>query len=55
MSLTRLLSGQGRCTDAYDLLAPIYGWFSEGTASPISKRQKRCSMNWMCRRLFIWP
>ena len=30
MSLSRLWQQQGRRTDAYDLLAPIYGWFTEG-------------------------
>jgi DNA-binding winged helix-turn-helix (wHTH) protein/predicted ATPase len=30
MSLSRLWLRQGRCTDAHQLLAPIYGWFTEG-------------------------
>jgi predicted ATPase len=30
MSLSRLWQQQGKRTDAYDLLAPIYGWFTEG-------------------------
>jgi predicted ATPase len=30
MSLGRLWQQQGKRTDAYDLLAPIYGWFTEG-------------------------
>jgi hypothetical protein len=25
---------QGRRTEAYDLLAPIYGWFTEGSDTP---------------------
>jgi predicted ATPase len=29
-SLARLLRDQGRCGEARDLLAPIYGWFTEG-------------------------
>ena len=29
-SLARLLGERGRRTEAYDLLAPIYGWFTEG-------------------------
>ena len=29
-SLARLHRDQGRRTEAYDLLAPIYGWFTEG-------------------------
>jgi class 3 adenylate cyclase/predicted ATPase len=28
--LSRLLAGQGRLHQAHDLLAPIYGWFTEG-------------------------
>jgi predicted ATPase len=30
MSLSRLWQQQGKRQEAYDLLAPIYGWFSEG-------------------------
>ncbi len=30
MSLARLLAAQGRRADALSLLAPIYGWFTEG-------------------------
>jgi predicted ATPase len=30
MSLARLWADQGRRTEAHDLLAPIYGWFTEG-------------------------
>ena len=30
MSLSRLWQQQGKRTEAYDLLAPIYGWFTEG-------------------------
>ena len=29
-SLARLLGERGRRTEAYDLLAPVYGWFTEG-------------------------
>ena len=29
-SLARLLRDQGRQAEARDLLAPIYGWFTEG-------------------------
>ena len=29
-SLARLWQGQGRRSEAHDLLAPIYGWFTEG-------------------------
>jgi predicted ATPase len=30
MSLSRLWQQQGKRIEAYDLLAPIYGWFTEG-------------------------
>ncbi len=30
MSLSRLWQHQSKCKEAYDLLAPIYGWFTEG-------------------------
>ena len=30
LSLSRLWQHQGKRTDAYDLLGPIYGWFTEG-------------------------
>jgi predicted ATPase len=30
MSLSRLWQQQGKRTEAYDLLAPLYGWFTEG-------------------------
>jgi predicted ATPase len=30
MSLSRLWQRQGKCAEASDLLAPIYGWFTEG-------------------------
>jgi predicted ATPase len=30
MSLARLRADQGNHTQARDLLAPVYGWFTEG-------------------------
>jgi hypothetical protein len=30
MSLSRLWQQQDKCTAAYQLLAPVYGWFTEG-------------------------
>ena len=30
MSLARLWQGQDKCKEAYDLLAPVYNWFTEG-------------------------
>jgi predicted ATPase len=30
ISMARLWSGQGKRDEAFDLLAPVYGWFTEG-------------------------
>ena len=30
MSLARLWQHQGKQADAHELLAPVYGWFTEG-------------------------
>ena len=34
MSLSRLWQQQGKHAEAYDLLTPIYGWFTEGFDTP---------------------
>jgi class 3 adenylate cyclase/predicted ATPase len=34
MSLARLWQHQGKCTEAHELLAPVYGWFTEGFDTP---------------------
>ena len=39
-SLARLWRYQGRCAAARDLLAPVYGWFTEGFATPDLKAAK---------------
>ena len=39
-SLARLRRDQGRRTEARDLLAPIYGWFTEGFNTPDLKEAK---------------
>jgi class 3 adenylate cyclase/predicted ATPase len=40
MSLARLRRDQGRCEEARDLLAPVYGWFTEGFDTPDLKEAK---------------
>jgi TolB-like protein/class 3 adenylate cyclase/predicted ATPase len=40
MSLARLWSELGRREEARDLLAPVYGWFTEGFDTPDLKRAK---------------
>ena len=34
MSLARLWEDQGRAADAYNLVVPVYGWFTEGFDKP---------------------
>ena len=40
MSLARLRRDEGRSAEARDLLAPVYGWFTEGFATPDLKEAK---------------
>jgi predicted ATPase len=40
VSLAQLRRDQGRHADARDLLAPVYGWFSEGFDTPDLKEAK---------------
>jgi predicted ATPase len=39
-SLARLSRDQGHRAEARDLLAPVYGWFTEGIATPDLKEAK---------------
>ena len=39
-SLARLWRDQGKRAEAHDLLAPVYGWFSEGFDTPVLKEAK---------------
>jgi len=39
-SLARLWRDQGKHTKAHDLLAPVYGWFTEGFDTPDLKEAK---------------
>jgi predicted ATPase len=39
-SLARLWGEQGRREEASDLLAPVYGWFTEGFGTPDLKEAK---------------
>jgi predicted ATPase len=39
-SLARLWRDQSKRTEARDLLAPIYGWFTEGFETPVLKEAK---------------
>jgi predicted ATPase len=39
-SLARLRRDQGRRAEARDLLAPVYGWFTEGFGTPDLKEAR---------------
>ena len=39
-SRARLWRGQGKCTEAHDLLALVYGWFTEGFDTPVLRDAK---------------
>jgi predicted ATPase len=40
MSLSRLWQRQGKRREAHELLAPIYGWFTEGFDTPDLREAK---------------
>jgi class 3 adenylate cyclase/predicted ATPase len=40
VSLARLFGERGRHSEAHDCLAPVYGWFTEGSCTPDLKRAK---------------
>jgi predicted ATPase len=40
ISLARLWAEEGRRPEAYELLAPVYGWFTEGFDTPDLKAAK---------------
>jgi class 3 adenylate cyclase/predicted ATPase len=46
VSLSRLWRQQGKCTAACNLLAPIYGWFTEGFDTADPRRPKLYWRNW---------
>jgi hypothetical protein len=46
MSIARLWRDQGKRDAARDLLAPVYGWFTEGFDTLDLKEAKGCSTNW---------
>ena len=39
-SLARLWRDQGRRDEAHELLAPVYGWFTEGFGTPVLQEAK---------------
>jgi predicted ATPase len=40
MSMARLWRDQGKRTEARDLLAPVYNWFTEGFDTPVLMEAK---------------
>jgi ATP/maltotriose-dependent transcriptional regulator MalT len=55
MSLSRLWRSQGKVQQARELLAPVYGWFTEGFDTAISRRQRRCWTSWRRNGLLTSP
>ena len=62
LDLARLWRDQGKCTEAHDLLAPIYDWFTEGFDTFDLKEAKALRLTFgigrhrpYCRRLLcLW-
>ena len=50
VSLADLWRERGRRNEAYDLVAPLYGWFSEGTAERRPARRRRTPRSARARR-----
>src|SRR5271169_6897422 len=46
MSLARFRRDQGKRDEARELLAPVYGWFTEGFDTLDLKEARGCSMSW---------
>ena len=46
MSLSRLWHQLGKRQEAHDLLARIYGWFTEGFDTADLQEEGRCWRNW---------
>jgi predicted ATPase len=40
ISLARLWRDQGKRIEARDLLAPVYGWFTEGLGTPVLREAR---------------
>jgi predicted ATPase len=66
IGLAHLWRDQGKLAEARDLLAPVYGWFTEGFDTPVLKDAKalldelrlflvaRCAFH-RCRTINVWP
>ena len=46
MSLARLWRSQGKVHEARELLAPVYGWFTEGSTRVICRRRRHSWRSW---------
>jgi predicted ATPase len=53
MSLSRLWQRQGKQDEARQLLAEVYGWFTEGFETADLREARRCLIS--CRDLYIQP
>jgi len=55
VSVAQVRRDQGRRTEAYDLLAPVYGWFTEGFDTPDLKEAKALLNGLDVSRLGLQP
>jgi predicted ATPase len=55
MSLARLRGEQGRRAEARDLLAPVYGWFTEGLDTGDSSQASAWSRARASAAVRRWP
>src|SRR5262249_4436078 len=49
MSLARLWRDQGKVQQTRELLAPVYGWFTEGFETRDLRQRRRCWRSWRRR------
>jgi predicted ATPase len=54
MSMARLWRDQRKREEARELLAPVYGWFTEGFDTLDLKRRKHCLPSWRLERALLW-
>src|SRR5262249_906388 len=50
--MTRLWRDQGKVQQAHDLLAPVYGWFTEAFDTRSKGGRRRCWRSWQRSK---WP
>jgi predicted ATPase len=54
-NLAHLWRGHGKRSEAYDLLAPVYNWFTEGFDTPVLKQAKALLDELSGSTHIMWP